>query len=98
MQLLLESLLHKEILEYYKIKKTQEELNAISELKIQNLQKNDFFIAWMNVGFSVPGLCASILGGMVFALGFNVSLNRRKYKLAGIIQPVCFLKYFFPQF
>merc|ERR1712137_692099 len=32
---------------------------------------------------SVPGVCISVLGGMVFVLGFNVSLQRMKAKVAG---------------
>mmetsp|Transcript_118700 Transcript_118700/g.177431 ORF Transcript_118700/g.177431 Transcript_118700/m.177431 type:complete len:136 (-) Transcript_118700:24-431(-) len=38
----------------------------------------------MNV--SVPGVCVSVLGGMTFLLGLNVSLHRRKAKIGGAIK------------
>merc|ERR1719282_1547835 len=41
----------------------------------------------MNFQSYVPGVCVSVLGGMVFALGFNVSLKRQKYKIAGFLKP-----------
>ena len=36
----------------------------------------------------IPGGCVCALGGLVFGLGLNVSLNRRKYKVAGAIPQV----------